>query len=164
MLVHIGLETFDRQDYRESYPRFYQKLSSLNDVQGLMELVHMVCALLPARGDEEKRSSLDIVEIREYISQHFCDYNFSVQNLSTYFKASASNMTHFFKKHTGSTVLEYVNAKRIERAAHLLKTSDIMLKDIVQDIGFSDTSTFIKKFRSVYGMTPGRYRELNQGK
>ena len=103
--------------------------------------------------------TLELMKIYQLINAQFCEYTFTVQSLAENLGVSSSTMTHYFKRNTGTTVLDYINRKRLDRAVELLTTTDLTLNEIVKSIGFSDSSTFIKKFRSVYGITPRQYRE-----
>ena len=48
---------------------------------------------------------------------------------------------------------------RIERAVHLILTTDRTLGDIAAECGFYDQSSFTRQFRSVLSITPGAYRQ-----
>jgi len=60
------------------------------------------------------------------------------------------------------TYIELKNMIRFEKAQVLLSTSDKKLASISLELGFNDTSNFIKSFKLWSGTTPGRYRQLNQ--
>ena len=57
------------------------------------------------------------------------------------------------------TVSEYINSRRVERAAHLLSGTDMSVEDISQTVGFSGTSYFCKIFKRKMGASPLRYRQ-----
>ena len=56
----------------------------------------------------------------------------------------------------------------MERAKELMKT-DMGLREIMLEVGYFNMSSFIRRFKQLYGMTPGEYRhtlsdrEENQG-
>ena len=131
-------------------------LTELNDITR-----RVLDMLTDASGEAEDRKKLDIAALYRYVEEHYCQYTFSVQGMAGHFQLSASSLTHFFKKNTGTTILDHVNTKRIHRAARLLTTTSMPVREIVSEIGFSDVSTFIKKFKSYYGVTPGQYKEQN---
>ena len=54
--------------------------------------------------------------------------------------------------------LELCTSLRLEHAAMLLRTTGRAVKDIALDCGFNSPLYFGTVFKSVYGMTPGRYR------
>lgn len=95
-----------------------------------------------------------------YIKDKYTDYNFSIQQMADYFDMSASNLSHHFKKQTGQNISDYVNHLRINKAKELLKTSDYYVKEIVSKVGYCDDSSFIRKFKQIVGVTPGKYRKM----
>ena len=48
---------------------------------------------------------------------------------------------------------------RLERAEHLLQTTQLSLVEIAKVLGFADASSFTRAFRRATGDTPGSYRE-----
>lgn len=69
-----------------------------------------------------------------------------------------------FRKETGQPVVEYFNAIRLEKAKELLVSTNMDIADIVSRIGYVDVSSFIRKFKARFGVTPGKFRELHQNK
>ncbi|KRG12806.1 hypothetical protein ACA29_10365 [Lederbergia galactosidilytica] len=65
----------------------------------------------------------------------------------------------YFKKHTGETILQHLNRLRMEQTKYLLKTSDLQIKVIAIRVGYSDVSSFIRKFKQQEKMTPGEFRK-----
>lgn len=63
-----------------------------------------------------------------------------------------------FKVKLGSTVKIYVSQQRVEKAKQLLVDTMQSVSDIAMEVGYSDPSYFIKVFKQVEGITPGRYR------
>lgn len=64
----------------------------------------------------------------------------------------------FFKQYTHTTPFDYLIAYRIERASHYLLTTDMDITAISYSCGFNDLSYFIKTFKNIKGVTPGRFR------
>jgi AraC-like DNA-binding protein len=48
---------------------------------------------------------------------------------------------------------------RIEKAKKLLEKAELIISDVASDSGFNDTSSFIKQFKKITGMTPAGYRK-----
>ena len=66
------------------------------------------------------------------------------------------------KTYTGMTPSEYVNQVRIEYAAHLLRSDERSIEDVVTECGFDNSSYFYRLFNRQYGTTPRRFRLENQ--
>ncbi|MBT7580306.1 MAG: helix-turn-helix domain-containing protein, partial [Candidatus Marinimicrobia bacterium] len=51
-----------------------------------------------------------------------------------------------------------ISRKKIERAAHLLKSQNLRVADIAYDVGFESVATFNRNFSNIYGKSPSEYR------
>jgi AraC-like DNA-binding protein len=82
----------------------------------------------------------------------------SLQELA---EVAGTTRTHFckqFHKLTGITPHVYVRNLRIQKAAELLRRTELSIADIASRTGFDNTSYFGKVFRSLIGVTPSDYR------
>lgn len=74
------------------------------------------------------------------------------------------NMSYYyfsrqFKKLMGRTFIEYVNYIRIREAERLLTTTDLNITQVALETGFSNSSYFIKQFKSKKGISPKKFRD-----
>ncbi len=60
----------------------------------------------------------------------------------------------------GMTPYEYVLDKRVEKAKALLALTDISISDIAVSVGFTDQAYMGKMFKEKTGMTPLKYRKM----
>jgi transcriptional regulator GlxA family with amidase domain len=65
---------------------------------------------------------------------------------------------YLFKTITGVPPAKYLKTLRMQRAATLLTTTFLSVKEIVSRVGFSDDSHFVRDFKRIYGVTPSEYR------
>ena len=47
----------------------------------------------------------------------------------------------------------------MEKAKELLMTTELSLKQIAATVGYSNVSSFIRRFKQLYGVTPGSYKK-----
>jgi AraC family transcriptional regulator of arabinose operon len=71
---------------------------------------------------------------------------------------SPSRLRHLFKKETGKTPAQYLKYLRLQRAALLLSTTFLSVKEIANQVGISNTSHFVREFKKRYGLAPTSYR------
>lgn len=104
-----------------------------------------------------------IREVMNYVEFHLQE-ELDLQALADRFAVNASYLSRRFRQETGSTLTEYVNRKRIERAMALLITTDLPVSEISAAVGILDNSYFSRIFRKQTGMTPREYRSIRQHK
>ena len=75
---------------------------------------------------------------------------------------STSYFMKFFKAFTGTTFVEYLNQRRLKKAAELLTDTDETVLAISEATGFENHSDFIRLFRRYYGTTPYQYRRRSR--
>lgn len=64
-----------------------------------------------------------------------------------------------FRRVLGTSPIKYLRRLRIERACHLLKTTDLTLEAIAGQIGYTEAAYFATVFRAAIGIPPGAYRK-----
>jgi AraC family transcriptional activator of mar-sox-rob regulon len=90
---------------------------------------------------------------------HHLDQDFHLDEIGSEFGLSRSLLTRAFRRHTGTSVVHYVNARRLEKAAVLLTSSrDRTITQAAFESGFSNLSNFHRRFKTAYGFTPAEFR------
>jgi AraC-like DNA-binding protein len=81
----------------------------------------------------------------------------SLDMLSEIIHINSSYLSKAFKDETGENFSNYLNRKRLEKARSLIESGDMKIQEISLKVGFNNTNYFIKKFKQMYGTTPGLY-------
>lgn len=71
---------------------------------------------------------------------------------------SLSSFHRLFKRHTGTTLTDYVMRLRIGQACSLLASSDRPIARIAGAVGYNSLANFNRQFRACKGMTPRAFR------
>lgn len=98
----------------------------------------------------------------DYLYENIGNYQFSTERMAEHFGITPQYLRRQFRKETGQPVVEYFNVIRLERAKELLITTQQDVAEIVAQIGYIDVSSFIRKFKARFGVTPGKFREMHQ--
>lgn len=98
-----------------------------------------------------------IYRVMSYINRHYSD-DISEKQMSELAGISRSHFSRSFKTVTGKTYNEYLNMTRINRAEHLLATTDKTVTQICTDCGFNSTSYFVKIFKKYKLLPPMAYK------
>lgn len=77
---------------------------------------------------------------------------------------SSSYISHQFKNQFGIKFEDYIAICRIKESEKMLLTTDYPMDKISREVGWKSTSSFINKFKELYGITPAKFRRLNTNK
>jgi len=79
------------------------------------------------------------------------------------FHLSCSYLSHLFKQATGASLGHVLHEQRMQKAAHLLATSDMSVKEIAIAVGYEHTSSFTRAFERRFERAPRSYRRKSEG-
>ncbi|WP_249641499.1 MULTISPECIES: bifunctional transcriptional activator/DNA repair enzyme AdaA [unclassified Enterococcus] len=102
-----------------------------------------------------------VEEIEAILRQNY-QMNLSLKELAFLAHGSESYLRHVFKKITGQTPQQRLQAIRMAHARRELLNTRKTITVIAKDIGLPNVSYFIKKFKAYYGQTPKRFRQQNE--
>ena len=141
--------------HKEKPPFYYMKLKGL--FYGLF--YEMLAGNYIITTDaEQNRNLLSVKKVLDYISAHYRE-PLSVKELSGLSNYSEFYFMKLFKQYTGKTAAAYLNDYRLEKAKSLLLHTDASVTDIALDVGFNNTSYFIKKFQEANQLSPHKFRK-----
>jgi AraC family transcriptional regulator len=95
--------------------------------------------------------------VLDHIHTHLED-SLTVTRLAEMVRMSPQHFANLFRRSTGLAPHRYVLGRRIERAEHLLCTTDLSLAEVTLESGFANQSHFTDVFRKFVGTTPRQYR------
>lgn len=93
-----------------------------------------------------------------YLDEHYTE-DISLDSLSEQFFISKYYLSREFKKEYGTTIIQYILAKKITRAKELLRYSNASIEEIASLCGIDDASYFNKVFKKLEGCTASEYRK-----
>ncbi len=93
----------------------------------------------------------------DYINQNYM-LHIKEPELASQFNISVSTLTKMFNSLLGMGFNEYLNRKRIENAADLMRSSSMSITQIAYAVGYSDTTTFFRNFKACMKVSPTEYR------
>jgi transcriptional regulator GlxA family with amidase domain len=102
-------------------------------------------------------SYLRIEELLEYLRQNLAE-PIKLPHLARRAGFSVPSFCRVFKRATGHSLLTYVRGLRIDRAKHLLATTELPNTSVAELSGFHSQHHFIRSFKKVMRSTPGEYR------
>jgi len=109
--------------------------------------------------DTDKLDCVDnaILYMRERINE-----NISLGVLSKHYNYSVSRFSNLFKQKTGYAPIDYFLQMKMQKACQQLDFSNQSIKEIAFGMGFDDPYYFSKRFRTIIGLSPKKYRSLKK--
>ena len=103
----------------------------------------------------------DCVDSAILFMQQKINENISLNELSSQYNYSVSRFSNLFRQKTGYAPIDYFVQMKMQKACQQLNFTDRSVKDIAFSMGFDDPYYFSKRFRTIIGMSPKKYRSLN---
>lgn len=97
--------------------------------------------------------------VLSYVDEHY--RNGTLSELAGQMNTDIYWLSREIKKQTGKTYKELLQEKRMQQAVWLLTNTAVSVSDIIESVGYDNTSYFYRKFREKYGVSPKEYR-MNQ--
>lgn len=143
-----------------------EKLNFRSDLSSAMETEGILRSVLSRfiRNKQSMEASLELVRFRpvfEYIERNYSK-KLRLKDLSMRANLQEVYFSNLFKRLCGTTPMQFLNRKRIEKAQSLLLSSDEKLEEIAGRCGFDDSFHFSKTFKKFTGLPPSDYRRNRQ--
>ncbi|WP_141505232.1 AraC family transcriptional regulator [Paenibacillus luteus] len=94
----------------------------------------------------------------EWLNKHYKE-PLRLELMASELHLSPYHLSHLFKECTGSSISDYVAAKKMQQAILLLTASELSIARIGEEVGITNSSYFCKMFKSQMGITPHQYRK-----
>ncbi|WP_163323441.1 helix-turn-helix domain-containing protein [Draconibacterium mangrovi] len=102
----------------------------------------------------------DFIEKAEaIILENIANEQFGVSELADLMNMSRSSLLRKIKTHTQLSASQFIRQVRVTKGLELLKHTSLTVAEISFQVGFGNTSYFIKCFREQYGYSPGEVRK-----
>lgn len=110
-----------------------------------------------------KEYSPAVQKVMNYVNLNVAE-PLTLKNLAAMCFISPSYLSALFKQETGSTLIDYINTQRVNRAAQLLVQNNHTIAAVAEEVGILDVNYFTKIFKKTLGVTPTRYRREHKEK
>lgn len=108
-------------------------------------------------GETDRLGTPPMLAILKYIRTHY--KTISLNELSEVFHYEPSYLGKQIKAVTGKNYTDLIREVRIAEAKRLLRSTDLSVDAVAEEIGYTGRVHFFRSFRDAVGMTPGEYRK-----
>lgn len=157
----IFLTAFDRFDYavgalRAGGSDYLLKPFDKEKISACIEK-HLALKTQQSGAGEAGQSAFQ-TQFSVWLQNHYAE-DVSLEQAAEMMGMSVFYFSRLFRASYNRTFLEYLTACRLDRAAELLRTTEIPVRAIAPRVGYGDSNYFSKVFKRHTGMTPTEYRQ-----
>ncbi|WP_127581773.1 helix-turn-helix domain-containing protein [Paenibacillus koleovorans] len=98
-----------------------------------------------------------IQQVLQYVNEHYKS-DLSLQSLADEFNISPSHLSRMFKEETNRTFSDYILEYRMNKAKEWLEHTDMPIKEIADQLRYTNVTNFTRAFKHFYGTPPGQFR------
>jgi AraC-like DNA-binding protein len=107
---------------------------------------------------DSQTTSVEDVRLRKLLRLIEEDPLGTIHDWALAFNLSHSHLQRLFKQATGIGLGHVLTKRRLQRAAHLLASTNMSVKEIAYAVGYEHTSSFIRAFERQFEKAPRRFR------
>ncbi len=141
------------------------ELTFTNEIKRVGYLFDIISTLIDAQNEKRNKKNRYDYSSETYV-EHALQYiainykqEIKVSDIADYVGINRSYLTTIFKKELNVSPQEYLINYRLGKAAKLLETTQLPIKDIALETGYNNPLNFSKMFKNSYGKSPKTYRE-----
>ena len=110
--------------------------------------------------DESIRDKVEIARVKNYIKENYSQ-EITLKMLADMIGMNLTYFSVFFKKNVGENYISYITKVRMKEAHRLLMSTDMLIYEIAENVGYNTVRRFSEAFRKVYGLNPMEYKKSN---
>ncbi len=97
-------------------------------------------------------------KLRQVIEENLDDEQFGITRICQLMHLSRSHLHRKLEALTGQSTSHFLRSMRLNRAMHLLKTTDLNVSQVAYQVGFKNRSHFTQVFTKEFGDPPSHFR------
>ena len=94
-----------------------------------------------------------------YILESQIRYSYKISELEKELNISKAKLLELFRSHFQMTPKQFYRKRKMEHASHLLRSTELTIKDISAKVGYPDQLTFSHEFKKYSTLSPLEYRK-----
>jgi len=141
------IRDFDHSDGR------YQPDIQLRLIEVLLYQIEQTLKKTPTQNSQQQRFQTLIRNVTKQLKLPW-----DVSTLAAELHISEPQFYRLCKKETGKTPMKLLTQARMEYACYLLRYTNFSLEQIADTVGYADSASFAHRFKQLYQLSPGRWR------
>ncbi len=162
--VSLGQPVQELKDYYHIEEQFQKLVNCWNEKLPGYEFMartmfqQLIIDIMENRNKQSESygTSLKVERIIQYMHRNI-NAKVTLPELSKLVHMTPAYMSRTFKEATGYTIIEYFNKLKIDKSKELLVEGNKKVKEVAQELGFTDEFYFSRMFKKIEGITPSQF-------
>ncbi len=133
-------------------------VQQLKDIDHFRQWLNSEISQLIAKRSEMTGYSRPVIKAVRYIRANYKEADLSIADVAEHVSLSKTHLGYLFKKEVGMTINCFIIHIRISNAMIMLRTSDQMIYEVAQTVGYRSSQYFSQVFLNNVGCSPKQYR------
>lgn len=135
-----------------------QRMKALEQTRAFFEkMIREIIEITAA--SRQSRQDRRLEEIHSYIEANYTREDVSLEQASREMNISSTSINQILRMREETSFTQLLVKTRIAHACKLLENTDMKVQEIALAVGYSGANYFVRSFKSVVGVTPGKYKE-----
>lgn len=133
---------------------------SSGSIPDFFDMVHICLDKLADQLAGRNKTSAQLLaqRVREYVDENFCRGDLSLIQIAEKLEIHEKYVSRVFKTEFGENLSAYVEFRRIEKACELLQSTNMLIAEIAEAVGYSSDLSFRRAFKKLKDISPATYR------
>ena len=118
------------------------------------------CFIMEQERNQQEKCAKPLEKVKQYLDEHYNEKIY-LNDVAMKFNYNKQYLTTLFRKKYGITIGDYIIRLKIEDAKRQLKYTNKTMDEILEDLGYTDSSYFYRQFKKVENVSPGHYRRMH---
>ena len=156
----LGMDSLMVKDQKTLYKAVFE-METAEEIELFIKekVVYPMIQLMEERESSQYKS---ISERIIHVIQQEYDTKLTLDTIAAKLHYNPNYLSEIFKKEFGQCFSDYLSNYRYTMAKAWLKETDMPVKEIAERLQYNNSQNFIRFFRKMEGITPGKYREQNR--
>jgi two-component system response regulator YesN len=156
---YAGIEQYEQSYLSHDKIRSFLHLSRL--IEWLEEAIfeYWNCASMEANMSTSNHPF--IRKAKEYMKLNY-QKSIGTTDIADHVRLSRSYLSDLYSREVGESLIETLTRIRIDEACKRLRSADLKIYEIAEEVGFTDSKTFARTFRRIVGCSPKEYEGSNK--
>lgn len=114
----------------------------------------------------ESKEVILVEKIRQYVIEYVNMTKLPAVNFSEYLSQKLeydyTYLSNKFSEVGASSIMQYMNAVKMERAKEMIIFEDVSLQDVAERLHYANLSSFSAQFKKMTGLPPSHYKRLKE--